>query len=31
VTEAFLTYARPLIGGPLPSYGRLAMHPVPRL
>jgi len=31
VTEAFLAYARPLIGGPLPPYGRLAMHPVPRL
>jgi len=30
VTEAFLAYARPLIGGPLPLYARLAKHPVPR-
>jgi 6-phosphofructokinase 1 len=25
VTEAFLEYARPLIGGPLPPYARLEM------
>jgi 6-phosphofructokinase 1 len=31
VTEAFLAYARPLIGGPLPPYGRLANNRVPRL
>ncbi len=28
VTEAFLDYARPLIGDPLPRYARLAMVPV---
>jgi len=26
VTEAFLDYARPLIGGPLPPFARLAKH-----
>ncbi len=26
VTEAFLEYARPLIGGPLPPFARLAKH-----
>jgi 6-phosphofructokinase len=31
VTEEFLAYARPLIGGPLPTYGRLAMHRIARL
>jgi len=30
VTEAFVEYARPLIGGPLPPYGRLAKHRVER-
>jgi len=30
VTDAFITYARPLIGEPLPPYARLAMHPVPK-
>jgi len=30
VTPAFLDYARPLIGGPLPAYARLACHPVPK-
>ncbi len=30
VTEAFLDYCRPLIGGPLPRYARLAMHPLPK-
>jgi len=29
VTDAFIAYARPLIGGPLPPYVRLAKHPVP--
>jgi len=28
VTQAFLSYIRPLIGGPLPSYARLAAVPV---
>ncbi len=28
VTEAFLDYARPLIGGPLPSLARLSKYPV---
>lgn len=28
VTEAFVEYARPLIGGPLPPYARLAAKPV---
>ena len=28
VTPAFLEYARPLIGGPLPTYARLEMKPV---
>jgi 6-phosphofructokinase 1 len=27
VTEAFVEYARPLIGGDLPPVGRLARHP----
>jgi 6-phosphofructokinase 1 len=31
VTDAFLDYARPLIGGPLPSYARLQMTRVPKL
>jgi 6-phosphofructokinase 1 len=30
VTPAFLEYARPLIGGPLPRYARLKMARVPR-
>jgi len=30
VTEAFLDYARPLIGGPLPPYTRLKHIPVPK-
>ena len=30
VTEAFIQYARPLIGGELPPVGRLARHPVGR-
>ncbi len=30
VTPAFVGYARPLLGGPLPPYVRLAKHPVPR-
>ncbi len=30
VTEAFLEYARPLIGGPLPTYARLQKVPVQR-
>lgn len=30
VTEAFLEYARPLIGGPLPTYPRLRQVPVER-
>jgi len=30
VTEAFLEYARPLIGGPLKPYGRLEKHMVPK-
>jgi 6-phosphofructokinase 1 len=30
VTSAFLDYARPLIGEPLSSLGRLARYPVPR-
>jgi 6-phosphofructokinase 1 len=29
VTQAFLDYARPLIGEPLPSLGRLCCYPVP--
>lgn len=29
VTPAFLDYARPLIGGPLPRYARLKLKPVP--
>lgn len=28
VSEAFLAYARPLIGPPLPEHGRLARHPL---
>lgn len=31
VTDAFIAYARPLLGGPLPPYARLARHLVPRL
>ncbi|MEN6478693.1 MAG: 6-phosphofructokinase [Anaerolineales bacterium] len=30
VTQAFIDYARPLIGGPLLPYGRLAKHLVPK-
>ncbi|MBC7235914.1 MAG: 6-phosphofructokinase [Chloroflexi bacterium] len=30
VTQAFIEYARPLIGGPLPKYARLAKYPVPK-
>ncbi|MFP3897638.1 MAG: 6-phosphofructokinase [Anaerolineales bacterium] len=30
VTEAFLDYARPLIGPPLAPYARLDKHPVPK-
>ena len=30
VTPAFVGYARPLLGGPLPPYVRLTKHPVPR-
>ena len=30
VTPAFIAYARPLIGGSLPPYARLAMKAVPR-
>ena len=30
VTPAFVDYVRPLLGGPLPPYVRLAKHPVPR-
>jgi 6-phosphofructokinase len=30
VTDAFLEYARPLIGGPLIRYARLEKHPVPK-
>ena len=30
VTAAFLDYARPLMGGPLPRYARLQMKPVPK-
>jgi 6-phosphofructokinase 1 len=30
VTDAFIRYASPLIGGPLPPYVRLAKYPVPR-
>jgi 6-phosphofructokinase len=29
VTQAFIGYARPLIGGPLPPYARLTRHPLP--
>ncbi|MFQ6057324.1 MAG: 6-phosphofructokinase [Anaerolineae bacterium] len=31
VTQAFIRYARPLIGGPLPSYARLEKHAVAKL
>ena len=31
VTDAFLTYARPLIGGPLPEYGHLKKRMVEKL
>ena len=30
VTDAFVAYARPLIGGPLPTYARLERHRVQR-
>lgn len=30
VTDGFLDYARPLIGGPLPPYARLARHLTPK-
>ncbi|MBC7316025.1 MAG: 6-phosphofructokinase, partial [Chloroflexi bacterium] len=30
VTPAFLDYARPLIGGPLPPYARLSKYMVPK-
>jgi hypothetical protein len=30
VTEAFIRYAAPVLGGPLPPYARLAKHPVAR-
>jgi 6-phosphofructokinase 1 len=30
ITPAFIEYARPLIGGPLPAYARLTLTPVPR-
>ena len=30
VTPAFLDYARPLIGGPLPLYARLSKQMVPK-
>jgi len=30
VAPAFIAYARPLIGGSLPRYARLAMKPVPK-
>jgi 6-phosphofructokinase 1 len=30
VTAAFLDYARPLIGGPLPPYARLKLERVPK-
>ena len=30
VTAAFTAYARPLLGGPLPPYARLARYPVAR-
>jgi 6-phosphofructokinase 1 len=30
VTPAFLEYARPLIGAPLPRYARLELQPVPK-
>lgn len=30
VTPAFLDYARPLLGGPLPKYARLECFPVPK-
>ncbi|MHB1294201.1 MAG: 6-phosphofructokinase [Anaerolineae bacterium] len=31
VTEAFLEYARPLIGGPLPRYARLSKFRIPKV
>jgi len=31
VTPAFIEYARPLIGGPLPAYARLKMQRVPKV
>lgn len=30
ITEAFIDYARPLIGGPLPPYARLKLNRVPK-
>ncbi len=30
VTPAYLAYIRPLIGGPLPAYARLAAEPIPK-
>ncbi|NLD71088.1 MAG: 6-phosphofructokinase [Chloroflexi bacterium] len=30
VTDGFLAYARPLIGGPLPPYAKLARHLLPK-
>jgi 6-phosphofructokinase 1 len=30
VTPAYLEYARPLIGGPLPPYARLSPIPIPK-
>jgi len=30
VTKAFLDYAKPLIGGPLPPYMRFEQHLVPK-
>lgn len=31
ITPAFIEYALPLIGGPLPRYARLKMQSVPKL
>ena len=31
ITPAFLDYARPLIGGPLPRYARLKLKRVPKI
>jgi 6-phosphofructokinase 1 len=30
ITPAFLEYTRPLLGGPLPSFARLRLQPVPK-